>query len=139
VSNFDTRDMEELAAVPAGDRVAANQVLYNLARRGPEHDLFPWCARRGIDIMAYSPLDEGPLAGHPVVVEVATRLGILPAQVAIAWILRNPLIAVIPKASRPEHVRANAACRAIALDAQAIESLDSAFPAPRSKRPLEMI
>jgi diketogulonate reductase-like aldo/keto reductase len=139
VSNFDTDDMEELAAVPGGDQVAADQVLYNLARRGPEFDLLPWCARRRIDVMAYSPLDEGPLARHPTVVEVAKRLAILPAQVAIAWILRTPQAAVIPKASRPEHVRANAACRGITLDGAALEALDSAFPAPGSKNPLEMI
>ena len=46
VSNFDTGDMEELVAVPGGRNVAANQVLYNLNRRGPEFDLFPWCRSR---------------------------------------------------------------------------------------------
>ena len=60
VSNFDTADMEELVAVPGGERVAVNQVLYNLARRGIEFDLLPWCAARGVAVMAYSPLDEGP-------------------------------------------------------------------------------
>ncbi|MGZ5032618.1 MAG: aldo/keto reductase [Usitatibacter sp.] len=139
VSNFDTGDLEELAAIPGGDRVAADQVLYNLARRGPEYDLLAWCARSTIDVMAYSPLDEGPLARHPAVVAVAKRLDILAAQVAIAWLLRTPRIAVIPKASRSEHVRANAACRGITLDAAALEALDSAFPAPRAKSPLEMI
>lgn len=139
VSNFDTDDLEELVAIPGGDRVAADQVLYNLARRGPEFGLLPWCARHGVDVMAYSPLDEGPLARHPAVVEVAKRLDILPAQVAIAWILRTPQVAVIPKASRPEHVRANAACRGITLDGAALEALDRTFPAPRSKNPLEMI
>ena len=42
VSNFDADDMEELAALPGG-AVATNQVLYNLARRGIEADLIPWC------------------------------------------------------------------------------------------------
>ena len=45
VSNFDVDDMEELAALPGGDAVATNQVLYNLARRGIEADLIPWCRR----------------------------------------------------------------------------------------------
>jgi diketogulonate reductase-like aldo/keto reductase len=39
VSNFDVDDMEELSA----DDCAANQVLYNLGKRGIEFDLLPWC------------------------------------------------------------------------------------------------
>ena len=44
-----------------GTPVAANQVLYNLTRRGIEYDLLPWCRTRGIPIMAYSPLEQGLL------------------------------------------------------------------------------
>ena len=139
VSNFDTADMAALAAIPGGERVAANQVLYNLARRGPEFDLLPWCADRGVDVMAYSPLDEGPLARHPVLAREGERLGATGAQVALAWLLSRPGVAVIPKAARPEHVRANAAAAGLTLDAQALRALDEAFPPPRSKRPLEMI
>jgi diketogulonate reductase-like aldo/keto reductase len=54
VSNFDVGDMEELAALPGGAAVATNQVLYNLARRGIETDLVPWCRERGIPIMAFT-------------------------------------------------------------------------------------
>ena len=47
VSNFDVDEMEELVSLkrPAGSPVAANQVLYNLMRRGIEYDLLPWCQR----------------------------------------------------------------------------------------------
>jgi diketogulonate reductase-like aldo/keto reductase len=139
VSNFDVADMEELVAVPGGGQVAANQVLYNLARRGPEFDLLPWCARRGIAVMAYSPLDEGRLASHPAVRTIAQRLGITPAQVALAWLLRNPGVVAIPKASSAEHVRANRAAADVQLDAEALATLEQSFPSPRRKKPLEMI
>ena len=139
VSNFDVADMEELFAVPGGDRAAANQVLYNLARRGVEYELLGWCASRGVDVMAYSPLDEGPLARHPAVERVARESGLTAAQVAIAWTLRNPGVVSIPKASRAEHLRANAACAAVRLDPQALEALDRAFPPPTRRRPLEVI
>jgi diketogulonate reductase-like aldo/keto reductase len=139
VSNFDVGDMEELIAVPGGDRVAANQVLYNLARRGIEFDLLPWCRERRIAMMAYSPLDEGALLRHPAVVAVAKRLAVTPAQIAIAWLLREPQVSVIPKASRPEHVRANRAAADVRLDAAALRALDQAFPPPRRQRPLEVI
>jgi diketogulonate reductase-like aldo/keto reductase len=138
VSNLDVADLEEMARVPGADRVAADQVLYNLARRGPEFDLLPWCAKRGIDVMAYSPLDEGALASQGALRTVAKRLQATPAQVAIAWLLTRG-VAAIPKATRPEHVRANAAAREVQLDTEALAALDRAFPPPRSKRPLEMI
>jgi diketogulonate reductase-like aldo/keto reductase len=139
VSNFDVDDMEELLAVPDGDRVAANQVLYNLARRGVEFDLLPWCARHDVRVMAYSPLDEGRLGRHPALDAVAKRLGVTPGQVAIAWLLRDPRSVAIPKASSPEHVRANRSAADLALDDDSLQALDRAFPPPRRKRPLEMI
>ena len=139
VSNFDVADLEELFAVPGGDRVAANQVLYNLATRGIEFDLLAWCGERSIDLMAYSPLDEGRLVGHAVLGAVAARLGATPAQVALAWVLRDPRVCAIPKAAREEHVRANRAAADLTLDADALAALDRAFPPPRRKTALAMI
>lgn len=48
----DTEDMEELAALPGGSSCQANQVLYNLTRRGIEFDLIPWCAERKMPVKA---------------------------------------------------------------------------------------
>ena len=139
VSNFDTADMEELIALPGGDRAAANQVLYNLARRGPEFDLLPWCAARAIDVMAYSPLDEGTLARHPALVAAARELGATAAQVAIAWTLRHPGVVSIPKAARDGHLRENLAAASLRLPPDTLAALDRAFPPPRRKSPLAMI
>ena len=139
VSNFDVRDLEELVGVPGGEAVAANQVLYNLAARGVEFDLLKWCGERGIDVMAYSPFDEGRLVGHPALASVAGRLGCTPAQVALAWVLRDPRVVAIPKAARPEHVRANRDALDVKLDAQALADLDRAFPPARRKTALAMI
>jgi diketogulonate reductase-like aldo/keto reductase len=139
VSNFDVADMEELFAIPGGEHAVANQVLYNLARRGIEFDLLGWCGSRGLDVMAYSPLDEGPLAHHPAVVRVAKECGLTAAQVAIAWTLRHPQAVSIPKAGREEHVRANAECATVRLDAHTLAALDRAFPPPTRRRRLEVI
>ena len=139
VSNFDVDDLRELAAVAGGAAVAANQVLYNLARRGIEFDLLPHCREAGIDVMAYSPLDEGPLARHAAVKAVATRLAITPAQACLAWLLREPGVCVIPKATREEHVRANVASGRIALDPEALRALDEAFPPPTVRHALEVL
>ena len=68
VSNFDVDDMEELARLKGGlERIATNEVLYNLERRGIEWDLLPWMRRRHRPVIAYSPVEEGLLTHpHPV-------------------------------------------------------------------------
>jgi diketogulonate reductase-like aldo/keto reductase len=139
VSNFDVADLEELVAIPGGDRVAVNQVLYNLARRGVEFDLLPWCLTRGIEVMAYSPLDEGRLPGHRALTPIALRLGVTPAQLAMAWTLRSPGVVPIPKASLPAHVREIASVVDLALDPVTLAEIDRAFAPPRHKTALEMV
>lgn len=138
VSNFDTDDMEELAAL--SDACAANQVLYNPGARGIEFDLLPWCAARGMPVMAYSPIGQGGrLLRHPALAAVADGLGTTPAQVALAWALRHKHVVAIPKASGAAHVRANAQAAELVLPEAALAALDAAFPPPRRKRPLEML
>jgi len=138
VSNFDTEDMAELFAL-RGEDVATNQVLYNLTRRGIEYDLMPWCRERRIPIMAYSPIEQGRLVDDPTVRGIAERHGATPAQVALAWVLRHPDVATIPKAGTPEHVRANRAALDVHLDPDDLAKLARAFPPPTTKIPLEMI
>ncbi|MHA6641181.1 aldo/keto reductase [Mesorhizobium sp. A623] len=139
VSNFDTDDMEELTSVPAGDICQANQVLYNLSRRGPEFDLSPWCRQRGMPIMAYSPVERGKLAHNQKLDAIAARHEATPAQIALAWTMAQPGVIAIPKASRPEHIRQNIAAQDLLLTAEDLAELDRAFPPPRRKEPLEMI
>jgi len=139
VSNFDADDMAELARLPAGGRVATNQVLYNLGRRGIEWDLLPWCRARRIPIMAYSPLDQGAILSKRALKAVAARHDATPAQVALAWLLRQDDVMVIPKASDLEHVRANRGALDLVLSKADLAELDAAFPPPGRRRPLEMV
>src|SRR5919206_1510741 len=81
VSNFNTDDMREWVGLAGGETVAANQILYNLSRRGPEFELIPWCRERGIAIMAYSPLEQGRMLNNRGLREVALRHDATPAQV----------------------------------------------------------
>jgi diketogulonate reductase-like aldo/keto reductase len=143
VSNFDVDDMQEAAALPEGAAVATNQVLYNLAQRGIEWDVLPWCRGRGMPVMAYSPLESTPgeqagLLGNARLRAVAERHGATPAQVAVAWLLHQDGVAVIPKAVQPDHVRANRAALDLVLSAQDLADLDTGFPPPRGRRPLAM-
>jgi len=128
VSNFDVADMERSESTPGGAAVGVNQVLYNLSRRNVEHRLLPWCRERGITLMAYSPFEQARLAASAALARVAARHDREPYQVALAWTIREPGVVTIPKASRLEHVRANAAAAELELTAEDLSELDCAFP-----------
>jgi diketogulonate reductase-like aldo/keto reductase len=139
VSNFDADDMEELFELSGGERCATNQVLYNLTRRGIEFDLMPLCRERGIPIMAYSPIEQGRLLNHATLKAIAARRNATPAQIALAWMLRQEGMIAIPKAASEKHVRENRAAVDVGLSADDLAELDKAFPPPKRKRSLEML
>ena len=138
VSNLDTSDLEELKAA-GGGACATDQVLYNLARRGPELGLFPWLADRRIPPMAYSPVEQGRLARSVKLTRIAQAIGAAPLQVALAWVLRRPDVIAIPKSGDVMHVRQNREALDLVLSDHDLAALDDAFPPPRNKTPLEML
>jgi diketogulonate reductase-like aldo/keto reductase len=139
VSNFDVADMRELVAVPGGDAVAANQVLYHLGQRSIEHGVLPWSQRAGVPIMAYTPLGQGRLLRHAVLQALARRHEATAAQIALAWVVSHAGVDAIPQTSVPAHVQENGAAAEISLSAQDLADLDGAFPRPRGAPPLEML
>jgi diketogulonate reductase-like aldo/keto reductase len=139
VSNFDLSEMEELIELPDGDAVQTDQVLYNLTRRGIEYDLLPWCRERGLPIMAYSPIEQGRLLGNSTLQLIADQHSVTPAQITLAWVLRQESIIAIPRASKPEHVQENRAALEIRLTQNDLDVLDQAFPPPNKPVPLEML
>ena len=139
VSNFDPGDLRELAGVPGGEQVATNQVLYNLTRRGIEFDLLPQAQKRNLPIMAYSPVEQGRLAGNAALRMVAARHGVGELQVALAWVLRLPGVIAIPKAAQVSHVRENRAALDLKLTEDDLKALDQAFPPPQRAQALEML
>ena len=136
VSNFDLDDMKELVALPAGKMVAANQVMYSLSRRGIEYDLMRWRRRPRVPVMAYSPLDEGTLVRSPKLKRIARELATTPAQLALAWLCRQPGVIAIPKSSEEGHVRENRGALGLRLRRADLAALDKAFPPPKRKLPL---
>ena len=138
VSNFDVGDMHELMRVPGGTACAANQVWYSLTRRGVEFDLLPWQQQRQMPLMAYSPVDQGALAGHAGLKRLAAARGRTPAQLALGRLLAQAGVMVIPKSSDPARLRENFAAAAVPLDAEVQQQLDALFPPPKRKAPLAM-
>ncbi|MBI0434284.1 aldo/keto reductase [Roseomonas sp. KE0001] len=138
VSNLDVADLEELG--PGLANCATDQVLYNLGARGVEFDLLPYAARLKMPVMAYSPVGQGgALLRHPVLGRVAARQGLTPAQVALAWSLRDGGVISIPKAAGEAHLRENAEVWKVVLTPEDLAELDGAFPPPKRKQPLEML
>ncbi len=139
VSNLDHGDMQELIGVSGGSAVQTNQVLYNLSRRGIEFDLLPWCQSRNIPIMAYSPIEQGRLLSHPSLSAIAKAHSAAPAQIALAWLLRQEGVIAIPKAGSLSHVEENRRALNVTLSDDDLAALDQAFPPPSGPTPLEML
>ena len=139
VSNFDVEDMQELVSVANGKNVATNQVLYNLSRRGVEFSLLPWQRERGISTMAYSPIEQAQLLASAELKAIASDIGATPAQLALAWLLTQPDVIVIPKTTHIARLEENLGALDVKLDAATLASLDAAFLPPRKRTPLAML
>lgn len=139
VSNLDLGDMRQWWRAAGGEGAVTNQLLYNLSRRGIEFDLLPWLREHKVTTMAYSPLEQARLQDNVKFLAVARQAGVTPAQLALAWLLRNDDVMVIPKSGNAARVRENAAARDIVLGADVVAELDRIFPAPTRAQPLEML
>jgi diketogulonate reductase-like aldo/keto reductase len=139
VSNFDRDEMQALHDVPGGAAAQTDQVLYNLGRRGVEWDLLPWLREHRMPAMAYSPIEQGRLLGKRALIDFAQRHSMTPAQVAIAWLLAQESVIVIPKTGRQERLEENAGALAHSLSAAQLCELDALFAPPKGAGPLAMI
>jgi diketogulonate reductase-like aldo/keto reductase len=145
VSNFDVEDMEDLWSIENGINCAANQVLYNLENREIESGLLPFLHQQStlnyqLVTMAYSPVGHGRgLLENATLKKIAKHHGGTTSQIALAWVLRQPGVIVIPKASNEKHVRDNARSIDIKLNKEDLADLDREFPPPKSKESLPML
>ncbi len=139
VSNFDVAEIRKAIAALGRERLACNQVLYNLGHRGIERDLIPFCAEQGVAVVGYTPFDGLPRSnsgGADALDEIGRRHGKTPRQVVLRFLTREPNVFAIPKAIDPEHLRENAGAASFELDATDMAILDRVFPAPRRRVPL---
>jgi len=139
VSNLDLGDMQELWGLPGAEGVATNQLLYNLTRRGIEWDLLPWLRARRVPVMAYSPIEQGRLSGNRKLAGFAERHGMTPAQAALAWLLAQDEVMVIPKTGRRDRLKENLGALDRVLGAEQLAELDRLFPPPQGPSPLQML
>jgi aryl-alcohol dehydrogenase-like predicted oxidoreductase len=161
VSNFSLerwREAERLLGAP----VLSNQIHLNLVHRAALEDLVPWAAANDRLVIAYSPLAQGLLSAryapgyrphgfragntaflaanleraeglYAALRRVAARHEATPAQVALAWVIRNPNVVVIPGASTVAQIESNAAAADLDLGDDDVAEL---FDAAGSYRPV---
>ena len=143
VSNFDLDDMEELWGVPNGRNCVVNQVLYHMGSRGIEYSLLPWMREHDVALMAYCPLAQAgrlscDLFGHPVVQKIAQQYRASPAQIALAWVIRETGTIAIPRTGKKEHALLNADAGKIVLSTEDMTEIDRIFLPPTRKEPLDI-
>jgi diketogulonate reductase-like aldo/keto reductase len=130
VSNLDPWDLREAAGALSRATIACNQVLYNLGERTPEVHELQWARETGSAFVAYTPLARPKNArGEKLLGDIATKHGVTREAVALAFLLRDPLSFVIPKANALPHVEANAAAGDLELTADELSAIDAAYPA----------
>jgi len=133
VSNFDVPDLEEAWTIAGKGRLVCNQVLYHLQERAIEHAVLPWCEKRDIAVVGYSPFSHGRFPGPRtkggrVLQEIAEAHHATPRQVALRFLVRRPSTFTIPKASSPEHAAENAGAGDLQFSKAELERIDEAFP-----------
>jgi aryl-alcohol dehydrogenase-like predicted oxidoreductase len=146
--------LQQTAALGGWTRFAAMQNQYNLLRRQEERELLPMCADMGVGVVPYSPQGKGRLTrpwgqqshrsavdhvvqafdsplDEPVVnavQKVAEARGVSMAQVALAWVLGNPVItAPIIGATKPHHLTEAIAAFGLHLDGDEIRALQEPY------------
>ena len=139
VSNLDLADTKEWCKAPGGGAVAANQLLFNLTRRGIEWDLLPWLREKRVPVMAYSPIEQARLVADPKLKKFAGAHGMTPSQAALAWLLSKDGVIVIPKTGRRERLKENLGALEKPLNSAQLAELDRLFPPPAGPRPLDML
>jgi diketogulonate reductase-like aldo/keto reductase len=143
VSNFDEDDLAEALVIAGPNRIACNQVLYNLEERSIEHGVLPFCEENGIAVVGYTPFGTSRFppsgAGGKVLADIAAQHAATPRQVALAFLTRRPALFTIPKSSRIAHTEENAGALALDLSSEDLSALDAAFPVGPRRRGVAML
>ncbi|MGZ5509302.1 MAG: aldo/keto reductase [Nitrososphaeraceae archaeon] len=144
VSNFDVEDLMEAEQALQTERIACNQVLYNLRDRGIELRLLPYCSKKKIAVVGYAPFGHGnfpsPLSREgKLLVEIGRRHNRTPKQVALNFLTRHPSIFTIPKTTRPERVKENSGGVGWQLIEDEVNVIDREFPVPSPGTPIGVI
>ncbi|MDE2378640.1 aldo/keto reductase [Bradyrhizobium sp.] len=113
VANFTTA-LLKIAIEDIKAPIACNQVEYH-AMLG-QSKVLGYLAAKSIPLVAYCPLAQGRIASDPVLAAIGRKHNATAAQVALKWLVDQPGVAAIPKASRRESQQANFDALKLVLD-----------------------
>ena len=132
VSNFDVDELEEACGALQRVPLVCNQVLYHLRERGMEARLLPFCKKRDIAIVAYTPFGRGRSAaatrGGEALEQIARAHGKTVRQVILNFLTRDSSVFTIPKAAQIGHVEENSGAAEWELSSDDVRRIDEAFP-----------
>jgi aryl-alcohol dehydrogenase-like predicted oxidoreductase len=120
--------LDEYRQGTSATTIACVQNARNVVDRS-DQDVFDACAADGVPYVPFFPLGSAfmadrPVLTHPEVNATAARLGVTPAQVALAWLLHaSPNVLLIPGTSSLEHLEENLAAGDVTLDGEAMRAL----------------
>lgn len=120
VSNFYPEHIEKIVA-ETGVVPVINQIELHPDFQQRETRAFH--EKHKIATQSWSPLGQGKLLGHPVIAEIAQKLGRTPAQVIIRWHIENGLV-VIPKSVTPSRIVENFKVFDFKLSAEDLDRLN---------------
>jgi pyridoxine 4-dehydrogenase len=129
-------DLDQYRIAQSMIDIACVQNAYNLADTSGQ-SVFDVCTADGVPFVPFFPLGsafnpENPVLGAASVKATADRLGVTPAQVALAWLLAQaPTVLLIPGTSSLAHLEENLAAADLVLDQQARDALPSSNPTSR--------
>jgi diketogulonate reductase-like aldo/keto reductase len=126
VSNFDVAQMRAAQEALTRERLACAQVIYHLRDRSAETHIVPYCEAHGIAVVGYSPFERAGNA-RGAVAQIARNRGQTARQVALNFLTRRAPLFAIPRASRPEQIRENAAALDFTLTIEEIDQIDGSF------------
>lgn len=124
VSNFNLTQLKEANKL-SKHSIAANQIYFNaISKSELTDDLYSYCAKNNIQIIAYRPLERTLLLKNNTVKKIAKKHNSSSAQVALAWIL-NRQVWPIPGISSPQHSNENIKSLNIKLSKKEVEEINS--------------
>ncbi len=133
LSNFDVDEWNEAReGLPAGERLACNQLLYHLGERSVEEYEEPALAADGAALVAYTPFGRGAAeklrSGVAVLERIARDRDVTTSAVILAFLTRETNAFAIPKAATVAHVEENARAGVLELDQSDIKAIADAYP-----------
>ena len=124
VSNFSVAEMAESQAL-SETPIVTNQVPYSVTtRRYAENGVLAYCQANNIVLTAYSPVEVGRLPVKDALAEVAAAHEATPYQIALAWLVQQPMVITIPMSHNPDHLRHNLDAATIQLTPAEMERLN---------------